>query len=100
MTAVSESELSIEIDGRLATVRLMRPEKRNALHLDLVHRIGAFFAQPPPRSERRFCSVRVIISVPVSIWRRVGIRRSLRRSRHRRLGTRRSTSSSRAGSRW
>lgn len=46
---MSASDLAIEVDGSVATVRLARPEKRNALHLDLVRRIGAFFAQPPPQ---------------------------------------------------
>jgi (methylthio)acryloyl-CoA hydratase len=45
---MSPSELSIGIEGGVATVRLSRPNKRNALHLDLVNRIGQFFAEPPP----------------------------------------------------
>jgi (methylthio)acryloyl-CoA hydratase len=42
------ADLSIEIEGSIANVRLSRPDKRNALHLDLVNRIGQFFAEPPP----------------------------------------------------
>lgn len=45
---MSASDLAIDIEGSVATVRLARPDKRNALHLDLVNRIGQFFAEPPP----------------------------------------------------
>jgi enoyl-CoA hydratase/carnithine racemase len=45
---MSPSDLSIGIEGGVATVRLSRPNKRNALHLELVNRIGQFFAEPPP----------------------------------------------------
>jgi len=47
MPAMSPSDLWIDIEGSVATVRLSRSEKRNALHLDLVNRIGRFFAEPP-----------------------------------------------------
>jgi enoyl-CoA hydratase/carnithine racemase len=42
------ADLAIEVDGAVATVRLSRSERRNALHEDLVDRIGQFFAEPPP----------------------------------------------------
>lgn len=45
--AMNESPLSIALDGPLATIRLGRPERRNALTEELVERIGAFFADPP-----------------------------------------------------
>jgi (methylthio)acryloyl-CoA hydratase len=45
---MSPSDLSIEVDGSVATLRLSRHERRNALHEDLVNRIGQFFAEPPP----------------------------------------------------
>jgi enoyl-CoA hydratase/carnithine racemase len=48
MPPMSESDLAIEIEGTVATVRLARPDKRNALHLDLVERIAQFFSAPPP----------------------------------------------------
>jgi (methylthio)acryloyl-CoA hydratase len=48
MPPMSPSDLCIEIEGSVATVRLSRAYKRNALHLDLVNRIGRFFAEPPP----------------------------------------------------
>jgi enoyl-CoA hydratase/carnithine racemase len=44
---MNSSDLAIEIDGAVATLRLSRPGKRNALHLELVNRIGQFFAEPP-----------------------------------------------------
>jgi enoyl-CoA hydratase/carnithine racemase len=44
---MSNSDLAIERDGPVATVRLARPDKRNALRLELVDRIGQFFAAPP-----------------------------------------------------
>jgi enoyl-CoA hydratase/carnithine racemase len=49
MPLMSGSELSIQIEDSLATVRLSRQNKRNALHLELVNRIGQFFAEPPPQ---------------------------------------------------
>jgi enoyl-CoA hydratase/carnithine racemase len=39
--------LEIGTDGPVATLRLARPEKRNAINRELVTRIGAFFADPP-----------------------------------------------------
>jgi enoyl-CoA hydratase/carnithine racemase len=48
MPPMSPSDLSIELDGSVASVRLTRADKRNALHLELVNRIGQFFAEPPP----------------------------------------------------
>jgi enoyl-CoA hydratase/carnithine racemase len=45
---VKSSDLSIKVDGSVATVRLSRIDRRNALHEDLVKRIGEFFAEPPP----------------------------------------------------
>lgn len=41
-------QLSVEIEDAIATVRLARPEKRNAIHLELAREIGRFFADPPP----------------------------------------------------
>jgi enoyl-CoA hydratase/carnithine racemase len=41
------SDLSVEVDGNVAVVRLKREEKRNALHVELVSRLGQFFAEPP-----------------------------------------------------
>ena len=45
---MSPSDLAIEIAGSVATITLSRSERRNALHEDLVDRIGRFFAEPPP----------------------------------------------------
>lgn len=42
------SDLTIELDGGVAVLRLRRSERRNALNEDLVERIGEFFAKPPP----------------------------------------------------
>ena len=44
---MSPSALSIDVDEGVATVRLSRPERRNALNEDVVKRIGGFFADPP-----------------------------------------------------
>jgi len=46
MTA-THPELEIDIADGVATVRLARPHKRNALSEPLVEAIGAFFASPP-----------------------------------------------------
>ena len=40
--------LSVEVADGIATLRLARPEKRNAIDEELVARLGAFFAEPPP----------------------------------------------------
>lgn len=39
--------LDVGIEGAVATLRLTRPEKRNALNEELVKDIGALFADPP-----------------------------------------------------
>lgn len=44
---MSQPDLSITTDGSVATIRLSRPDKGNALHEELVTRIGQFFADPP-----------------------------------------------------
>ena len=44
---MSHPALRIDVDGAVATVRLARPERRNALSEPLVEAIGAFFAAPP-----------------------------------------------------
>jgi len=44
---MAEPRLSITVDGSIATVRLSRPEKRNALNEEVVLGLEAFFAQPP-----------------------------------------------------
>ena len=44
---MNESAISIALDEPLATIRLNRPGRRNALNEELVQRIGAFFADPP-----------------------------------------------------
>jgi enoyl-CoA hydratase/carnithine racemase len=48
MPLMSSSALSIQIEDSLATLTLSRPNKRNALDLELVNTIGRFFAEPPP----------------------------------------------------
>ncbi len=48
MPTMSPSDLTIEVDGGVASLRLARADKRNALHADLVNGIGQFFAEPPP----------------------------------------------------
>jgi enoyl-CoA hydratase/carnithine racemase len=42
-----EDLLSIEVDAAVAVLRLIRPQKRNALNEEIVTRIGAFFGDPP-----------------------------------------------------
>ena len=39
--------LAVEVDGAVATLRLTRPEQRNALNDALVEEIAGFFADPP-----------------------------------------------------
>lgn len=48
MPPVSPSDLRVEVDGNVAKIRLGRAEKRNALNLELVNRLGQYFAEPPP----------------------------------------------------
>jgi (methylthio)acryloyl-CoA hydratase len=42
--------LEIDVSDGVATLRLARPERRNALSEPLVEAIGAFFANPPPEA--------------------------------------------------
>jgi enoyl-CoA hydratase/carnithine racemase len=42
------SQLTIDVDGPIATVRLTRADKRNALNEEMVLALEAFFADPPP----------------------------------------------------
>src|SRR5712672_2175101 len=41
------SGLQVETSGQVATLRINRPEKRNAINDRLIARLGAFFQQPP-----------------------------------------------------
>jgi enoyl-CoA hydratase/carnithine racemase len=45
--AATHPDLRIEVDDRVATVRLARAHRRNALSEPLVEALGAFFADPP-----------------------------------------------------
>ena len=40
--------LQITVDGDVATLRLDRPERRNAISESVIRAIGAFFSDPPP----------------------------------------------------
>jgi enoyl-CoA hydratase/carnithine racemase len=44
---MTDSGLRVDVADGVATLRLSRPERRNALSLALVEAIGAFFAAPP-----------------------------------------------------
>ena len=44
---MSTPPVTIETDGAIATVRLTRPDMRNALNEDAVRRLESFFAEPP-----------------------------------------------------
>jgi enoyl-CoA hydratase/carnithine racemase len=44
---MGSGDLTIELDGDVAFLRLDRPERRNAIGEELVQRIAAFFADPP-----------------------------------------------------
>lgn len=44
---MTDSVLTVEIEDRIATVTMNRPDKRNAMSDGLVEAIGAFFESPP-----------------------------------------------------
>ena len=50
---MNEVPLEIDVAGGVATLRLARPERRNALSEPLVEAMGAFFASPPPEVRGR-----------------------------------------------